>query len=209
MQNPLRTRALFFMCGSPNIAGSLMALVGLGLFFSGVIQDWWLPIIGGLYAAGYLVMPVAKGLEDQTEEQAESTQESLGAAVPRMIDQARARLPAEAVVLLVRIQGSVESIAPKLFDGSMSMEHRIVTINAITRDLPSTVGNYLKLPAAFATLHRVEGDKTCKALLVEQLGLLEGQLDKMAQSAYANDAEAMKINGLVLREKFKPVSFLE
>lgn len=202
-----KVRALLFLCGGGNIVGSLLALAGLGLFFSGVVRDWWLPIVAGLYGAGWLLTPSAEGLD--ADLRAEATQQSLGAAVAGMLAQARPRLPAEAVAILERIQAQVEGLAAKIFDGSMPLEHRIVTINAITRDLPSTVGNYLKLPAAFANLHRMEGDKTCKALLIEQLALLDEQLAGMARSAYENDAEAMKINGMLLRDKFRPVSFLE
>lgn len=126
-----------------------------------------------------------------------------------LIDKSRSRLPAEALALLLKIKNVIEGLAPKMFDGSLPMEHSALMSNAVTRDLPTTVGNYLRLPSAFANLHALDGGKTCKAMLMEQLTLLEKQLSMMEKGAYQNDAEAVKINGLLLREKFKPVSFVD
>lgn len=202
-----KIRSLLFLCGSPNIAGSLLALSGLGLFFGGVIADWWLAIVAGLYASGYLIVPEAKGLENAL--QAEATRENLVEGVSRLACEARPRLPAEAGALLEKIQLAVQELAPSLFNGSMPLEHCAIMTNAITRDLPSTVGNYLRLPTAFANMHVVEDGKTCKVLLVEQLGLLDAQLAMMARSVHMHDVEAVQLNGILLKEKFRPVSFID
>jgi hypothetical protein len=207
MAASFKNRALVFLYGAPNIAGCALALGGLGLFFFGVIQDWWLPICAGLYAGGYLVAPSSKGFDHGALEQGASV--SLPESVAALIEKSRSKLPSEATALLEGIKAVVEGLAPKLADGSLPMEQSIVMANAVTRDLPTTVGNYLKLPPAFANFHAVDGGKTCKALLIDQLQLLDGHLRGMAESAYRQDAQALRVNGMVLQEKFRPVSFLD
>lgn len=202
-----KTRAAIFLYGAPNMAGCALALGGLGLYFSGVISEWWAPICAGLYLAGYMIIPASKGLEARVEREVQSG--DLAASVASLLRQSRSRLPAEAIERLEAIKLAVEALAPKMFGGSMAMEQSIIMSNAITRDLPSTIENYLKLPAAFAAMHAMEGGKTCKAMLVDQLSLLDEQIAGIAESVYKNDANALRINGLLLQEKFRPVSFLD
>jgi len=78
----------------------------------------------------------------------------------------------------------------------------------VTRDLPQTVRNYLQLPPAFAAVHTVEGGKTCKQLLLDQLDILANQLTKLSELINKDDAEALIKNGKFLQEKFQPVSFI-
>lgn len=102
----------------------------------------------------------------------------------------------------------VSALAPRLFDGGMAAEYAITLTHAVTRDLPQTLHNYRRLPAAFASLHAVDDGKTCKQLLIAQLDLLNGQLAKIADSVYRDDADALVVNGKFLREKFHSVSFI-
>ena len=50
--NSLPRRLQLFLYSNGNIAGSLMAMGGLGLFFGGVIHAYWWAIVAGLYGAG-------------------------------------------------------------------------------------------------------------------------------------------------------------
>ena len=90
----------------------------------------------------------------------------------------------------------------------MAMTNSISLINAVTRDLPETVKNYVQLPKAFATMHTIENGKTCKQLFLEQLDFLSEQLSKIAENVYKDDAEALVVNGKFLQEKFHTVAFV-
>ena len=114
----------------------------------------------------------------------------------------------EALDRLQQIRNLVVELAPRLFSGNVAMSYAISLTNAVTRDLPETVKNYLRLPTALATLHTVDGGKTCKQLLLEQLDLLSGQLSAIAQNVYKDDADALVVNGKFLQEKFHSVSFV-
>ena len=67
---PFGTRLLLFLYSTPNIVGSALGVVGLGLFFGGVIDDWWLAIVAGLYAVGWLATPRDRELEIALRERA-------------------------------------------------------------------------------------------------------------------------------------------
>jgi len=199
------TRVLLFLYSTRNLVGSGLAIGGLGLFFAGVISDWWFPIVVGLYALGWLAVPGSKELELQVRN--EATQANLVDSLEELISASKSRLPADAVERLGRIQTVVTELAPKLFSGDVAMEHVVTLVHAVTRDLPGTVKNYLRLPAAFASMHAVENGKTARQLLLEQLDLLDGQLAKIATNIYKDDAEALVTNGWFLKEKFHTVSF--
>lgn len=206
MRASFKMRLLLFLYGGKNLAGSALALAGLGLFFAGVIDDWWLPIVAGLYGVGWLAAPADRALEVQVRN--EATQSTLIDGIAELLEGSRAKLPRDAVERLERVQATVTELAPKLFDGGMAMEYAISLINAVTRDLPETVRNYVRLPTAFANLHVIQDGKTCKELLLEQLDLLSSQLSKIAENVYKDDADALLVNGNFLREKFHSLSFV-
>ena len=200
------TRLWLFLYGTRNLAGSALALFGLALFFAGVIDNWWFPIVAGLYGIGFLGAPASHGLEVQVRN--EATQANLTDSVERLVDENAGKLPAEAVERLQRMRDIVTALAPRLFDGGMAMDYAISLTNAVTRDLPETVRNYRRLPAAFANLHVIENGKTCKQLLLEQLDLLNSQLMTIADNVYRDDADALVVNGKFLREKFHSIDFV-
>lgn len=202
----LGTRFMLFLYGDSNLAGTVLALIGLGAWFAGVFDDWWFPIVAGLYGVGYLAMPANRRRDVQALH--EAAQASLTGSVASLLSGSHKVLPREAVALLEAIAQTVAALAPRLADGSMAMDTAAALVNAVTRDLPETVHNYARLPAAFATLHAVDNGKTCKQLLLEQLALLDAQLRKMADSVYREDAEALVINGKFLQEKFHSMSFV-
>jgi len=200
-----RMRLLLFLYSTRNLVGSSLAIGGLALFFAGVISDWWFPIVAGLYALGWLVVPGSKQLELKARN--EATQANLVDSLEELISASKSRLPTEAAERLSRIHTLVTELAPKLFSGDVAMEHVVTLVHAVTRDLPGTVKNYLRLPAAFASMHVVEDGKTARQLLLEQLDILDGQLTKIATNIYKDDAEALVTNGWFLKEKFHTVSF--
>ncbi|KEY60341.1 hypothetical protein [Serratia sp. DD3] len=203
----LKMRLLLFLYSSQNILGCVLALLGLGFFFSGFIADWWLLIVCGLYAVGWLLLWNNHPVIDVATQQ-DIIHVNLLASLDELMRQSRTKLPSEAFGYLQNIHQIVADVAPKLSDNTATTEYVISLTNAVTRDLPQTIKNYLQLPTAFATLHIIERGKTCKQLLLEQLDLLYKQLQKIAENVYKDDAEALITNGRFLEEKFRPVNFI-
>jgi len=106
----LKMRVLLFLYSTRNLVGSSLAIGGLGLFFAGVISDWWFPIVAGLYGMGWVAVPGDKELELQVRN--EATQANLVASVEELIRETKSRLPGEAVDRLTRIRDVVVTWRP-------------------------------------------------------------------------------------------------
>jgi hypothetical protein len=198
-------RVWLFLYSTRNLVGSALALAGLGLFFGAVIDQWWGLIVAGLYGVGWLAVPPDRTMDVQLR--SEATEANLSGSVARLVADSGGKLPAEALDKLKSMHEIVTALAPRLFDGGMAVDYAITLTNAVTRDLPQTVLNYRKLPAAFANLHVMADGQTCRQLLLEQLDLLNQQLSKIADAVYRADADALVVNGAFLREKFHSLSF--
>ena len=202
--------ALLYLYSSRNIAGCVLALLGLGAYFGGVINQWWLPICLGLYTAGALMLPGQTLLEVDSYRHDDGAH--LAESVEQLIEKTRHQLPAEALKTLQAIPAVLQLLAPRLSgsEGSpmLAPDQVQTVIGAVTRDLPQTVAGYVRLPPAFARLHPLAHGKTAKDLLNEQLQLLKTQLDKIAEAAFRDDAEALVNNGQYLKEKFHAPVYL-
>ncbi len=202
---------LLYFYSTRNIAGCAMALLGLAAFFTGFIYAWWLPITLGLYAAGALAVPSRELIDLELYQRYDG--QRLVEGVEALIARTRGQLPAEALAILQAIPAVLTPLLPRLTgadDAPLLPPAQVQTImGAITRDLPETVSGYLRLPAAFATLHPLQGGKTAKDLLLAQLGLLKDQLEKIATAAFADDADALIANGQYLQEKFHAPLYLK
>jgi hypothetical protein len=202
-----KIKVLLYLYSTRNIVGGVLALVGLGLFFGGIIADYWLPIVCALYASGVLLVP-SDNTDLEFKVRNEMNQANLTESIEELISKSRKKLPSEAVERLTKIRDMVVELAPKLFTNNVAMGYAISLVNAVNRDLPETVKNYTGLPTAFATMHSIDNGKTCKQLLLEQLDLLYEQLGKIAENIYKDDADALVVNGKFLKDKFHPVSFV-
>jgi len=208
MALPLRTRLLLFLYSTRNIVGCLFALAGLGLFFAGQIDRGWLAIVAGLYLAGFLVVPKRTVLHEI--DLAHVADDSLLDNLERLRRAARNALPDQARARLEDIQRTVAELLPRLraSAGTAGFEQVIAVTQAVGHDLPVTIDNYVRLPPAFAASYPLEGNKTARQLLSEQLDVLHKHLSDLLQSTLKDDAEAVVNNGLFLKEKFHRYDFV-
>jgi hypothetical protein len=203
---PFSQRVFLFLYSNQHIAGSVAALVGLGLFFGGIIDKGWWAIVAGLYAGGVLLMP-----RDDMAERIERTQfdeSNLREHLSGLIKMARNKVPAEAGRLLESIREHAELLLPKLKElterGALASNVRHDVLQALTRYLPDTLAGYLRLPPAYSRLHSDADGKTPDALLVEQLRLLEENLGRAVKQAFEEDITTLQVQGRFLAEKFTP-----
>src|SRR5262249_23394033 len=197
-------RLLLFLYGTPHIAGSVAALVGLGLYFAGVIDRWWWAIVVGLYAGGYLVVP--RDDSAQRIVRAEMGEGNLREQLAELIRRAQKRVPPEAAQRLEAIRGHAETLLPKLKElterGSLASSVRHDVLQTLTRYLPDTLAAYLRLPPVYARLSRDREGRTPAMLLNEQLRLLEDNLDRAVHEAFAEDVARLEVQGRFLSEKY-------
>lgn len=199
----LRTRLALFLFGTPNIVGCLCALGVLVLFFAGIIRNWWLPLTAGAWLFGWLITPrpatiVLERLPDMRLDEAMTT----------IMREYGPRLPADATKRLGDIQGIIHDLAERSEDSPLPVNAALELGNTIKRDLPTTLANYVALPPSFARIHPVQGNKTARELLQEQLDLFHTELTEIANSVYAQDTDKLISQGEYLKQKFRPLDFL-
>ena len=197
-------RLMLFLYSANNIAGCALALCGLALFFTGVIDAYWWAIIAGLYSAGVLGWP--RSDLAHTAERAELSTELLAEQVRRLVDSVAKGLPKEAVELLRSIQSTLSELLPRLKElrdrGVISAKDSFTVLETVRRYLPDTLAAYLRLPKFYAQVQTLGDGRTASQVLLDQLKVLDTSLKDVAKSAFTGDAEALITNGRFLETKF-------
>lgn len=192
---------LLFLYSNANIVGSLLGLLGLGLYFLGVIHQFWLPIIIGLYLIGVLATPKNPTVELQLRNQLSA--DDIRAGLEELVHKVQGKLPQEVLARVNSIKDSILEVLPQMM-ALGGGDYNIYLIQQTALDyLPSALESYLNLPKAYANLQPVKDGKTAKQLLVEQLDLLDGEMKQVVQEVYQNDTQKLIAHGRFLQDKFQ------
>lgn len=198
------TRIALYLYSTGNILGCLLALAGLGLFFAGVIDNYWGAIVAGLYLMGVFAIP--RRSDDASLSAERFNEDNLLEALENTLKAVGPKLPERARNCLASIKTTLEGLLPALKslenEAQLDLRSRVTVMSTITKYLPETLTAYLRLPPAFALAHHGSSGKTAQTLLVEQLEALDAQLKQVAQNAYAHDIERLVINGEFLQDRF-------
>ena len=192
--------ALRYLYSGKNIVGSALALVGLLLFFTGVITSFFWPfVVVAMYGIGALLAPgppkVALG-------EATFDPESIRRSLQRQLSIANGKLPAPQESKLQDIADTIMGILPHYADFPPGSPDLFVVGRTATDYLPSALQAYLNLPRAYATLHKMPNGKTADQVLDDQLTLLASKMDEVADAVHKKDSDALLANGRFLQEKF-------
>ena len=197
-------RLLLFLYSTGNIVGSLLALGGLGLFFSGVIHAYWWAIVMGLYGVGVLAWPSSSLA--QVAERTELSADQLAQQVRKLVDRVACGLPKESLECLRGIQGTLSELLPRLQElrdrGVISAKDSFTVIETVRRYLPDTLAAYLRLPKLYAQMQPLANGRTASQTLLDQLRVLDASLKEIATNAFAGDADMLVTNGQFLQNKF-------
>jgi hypothetical protein len=197
-------RLMLFLYSANNIAGSLLALAGLALFLTGVIDAYWWAIGAGLYGAGALAWPRSELA--RVAERTELSSEMLAQQVRKLVDSVAKGLPAEAIELLHSIEATLRELLPHLEEmrarGVISQKDSFTVVETVRRYLPDTLAAYLRLPKFYAQVQTLADGKTASRTLFDQLHVLDTSLKHVAASAFSGDAEKFIANGHFLEAKF-------
>ena len=197
-------KTALFVYSSRNIAGCLLALSGLGLFFAGIIHAYWWEIVAGLYGVGVLGWPQSNLAK--TALQTELSTEQLAQQMKRLVDSVAQGLPREALDVLHSIQKTLVELLPRLNElrdrGVISARDAFTVVETVRRYLPDTLAAYLRLPRYYAQVQKLSDGRTASQTLFEQLQVLDNSLKDVAKSAFAGDVETLVSNGKFLQEKF-------
>jgi hypothetical protein len=197
-------RLLLFLYSANNIAGCVLAMGGLGLFFTGVIDSYWWAIVAGLYGAGVLGWPRSELA--RTAERTELSTELLAQQVRKLVDSVAKGLPKEALDTLHSIESTLVELLPRFQElqdrGVISPKDSFTVLETVRRYLPDTLAAYLRLPRFYAQMQTLADGKTASQTLLDQLRVLDTSLKEVAKSAFTGDAETLVANGQFLQAKF-------
>lgn len=194
----IQRRVWLYLYSTANIAGSALALTGLGLFFAGLIDDWWPLIVAGLYLVGYRLAPRRHAIHlDEALAHADRMK-----AAEKLIRQARGQLSAPVLEVLDRVWETLQALLDRLdrFDANDKLVHDIR--QTAVRHLPELLEPYLALPPAFARFHPLREGKTARDLLIERLGALESALNSTLHDALNEDVDRLRAQSAFLEQTF-------
>ena len=187
-----------YLFSRKNIVACLLALVGLGLFFLGLIGSVWPGVVIGLYLIGALVTPNDRRWNLLGGE----APSDLAGALSHQVSAVRGKVPDDVYQKLVSIQQTILAILPKIDRLGSGSQDSFVVQKTVTDYLPSTLQAYLNLPRAYASVHRFSDGRTAAQVLIDQLTLLDKKLDEVADAVNKNDADALLANGRFLEDRF-------
>ncbi|MFP3637701.1 hypothetical protein [Paraburkholderia sp. SIMBA_054] len=195
-----------------NLIGIALACIGPALLLAGVVdRGWWMisaAAYGAGWAAGALFFPNAV-----VEQTVEMSFEELPRFLGKLLEQHGSRIPSESFERIQSIHSSLEQALPRfqeLFERSGTPGQQWMIFRQVVLSyLPETLNNYLRLPAPYAATHKVGGTgKTPRALLAEQLEVMDTELQRVVQTLFESDANQMLLNSRFLESKFgKAIDF--
>jgi hypothetical protein len=195
-----RRRLLIYLYSTKNIAGSALALVGLVLFFTGIIGSFvWPFVVIALYGAGALIAP-GGGKYDLTSSSFDAN--DVRQALSKQLNTIHGKVPAEIEAKVQSINDTILGILPHYGEFPAGSPDLFVVGRTATDYLPRALQSYLNLPRVYATTHPVAGGKTSEQVLSDQLDLLGSKLNDVADAVHKKDSDALLANGRFLEEKF-------
>lgn len=195
-----------FLYSRRNIAGSVLALGGLGLYFAGITGGvLGLPIVAALYAIGVLVVPGERGLDLRLSAAQDAGEVKAGLA--RLLDTIRNRVADDIYLRVASIRDSILATLPGPNAAVDAADPNVYLIRQTALEyLPSALAAYLALPRAFAERRAVAGGRTPHDVLVDQLDLMAAKMQEVAEDIVRHDSDRLLANGRFLAERFAPSS---
>lgn len=195
-----RRRVLIYLYSAKNIAGSALALVGLVLFFTGIIGSFiWPFVVAGLYAIGALVAPGPSSYDlTSTSFDPHDVKQELA----KQMNAIHGKVPAEIEGKVQSINDTILGILPHYSEFPAGSPDLFVVGRTATDYLPRALQSYLNLPRVYATTHPVAGAKTSQQVLSDQLDLLGSKMNDVADAVHKKDSDALLANGRFLEDKF-------
>jgi hypothetical protein len=189
---------LLYLYSRKNIVACLLALLGIALFFLGVIGPVWPAVVIGLYLIGALVTPAGRTWDLLGGEEPSD----LAAALDRQVGAVKGKVPDDVFQKVISIRQTILSILPKIDRLGQGSRDAFIVQKTATDYLPSTLQAYLNLPRAYATVHRMGDGRTASQVLLDQLTLLDSKMDEVADAVNKNDTDALLANGRFLEDRF-------
>jgi hypothetical protein len=187
-----------YLFSTKNLVGSALGLVGLGLFFTGIVGALWPVVVVGLYLVGALLTPGSKTYDLHSGWDPGDVRKALSEQMKTINN----RVPDDIVAKVSSIQDTILAVLPRVESLPAGSEDLFIIERTALEYLPTALEAYLNLPKAYATLKPVEGTKTASQVLLDQLSLLDSKMHEISDDIAKNDSDKLLANGRFLAEKF-------
>jgi|GEM_PF-3077935 len=145
----------------------------------------------------------ARQVEAKPASEASLPSDELAAGIERLVRQHDRVLPAEAKVRMRAVAQRVQDVMTYLRERDAAQsEHAFIVRKIATDYLPGAVNAYLRLPRGAADTAPLQGEKTGKDLLTEQLALLEQAVQDVLTDVTRAASQELLAHGRFLEEKF-------
>ena len=189
-----------FLYTNGNMLRSLLGLLGLLLFFVGLIKSFWFFIVLGLYGVGYVLAPKNRAVEFKFSQ--DIGIDELKKSLKNLLKEVKKRVSLPVLTRINSIVESIDSLLPHLSKIENSHHNLHVIKQTATDYLPQMLNTYLSLPTAFARFHHVKGNQTPRDILIEQLDILDKEMKQILIDVHKQDTEALLTHGRFLKDKF-------
>ncbi len=196
-------RYLLFLYSTPNLVGSIFGLIGLGLFFSGIIKAYWFFIVLGLYGIGFLITP--KNKAQHLIYSKELSSKELQKELEQLIKKIKKSVQKPVLEKIENIKDNINILLPHIGKMESSEYDLHIVKQTITRYLPELLEAYLELPTAFARIHKVRNGQTPQQILIDQLDILDNRIEQIVVDVHQKNTEALIAHGQFLKNKFTEV----
>lgn len=193
---------LLFIYSTANITGCLLAGIGLAAFFAGIIKAYWLFIVFGLYAIGYLIAPKNQHIQNGSLSVRELSGRDLKEMLEALIKKISKRVSEPELKKVVDIKDNILMLLPRLDEMNSGDYDLHVVKQTVVDYLPQMLSTYLELPPAFARMHKLQNGKTAQENLIDQLAILDDQIALIVVNLNSKDAQALIAQGEFLKSKF-------
>ena len=143
----MKQKILLYLYGTPNIVGSVLGLIGLVLFLLGVIKDFWILIVIGLYAIGAVGTPRNPTIQLSMSQALDT--KSIIEFLNKLVGSVEKKLSLPVYTKLSDLRDILVQIIPKLkeMEGTSHQLHAVQ--QTVTDYIPGLLESYLKLPPAY------------------------------------------------------------
>jgi len=193
-----------FLYSRRNIAGSVLALGGLALFFAGLIGGLtWLPIVGGLYLIGYLLVPGEPGLDIRLDSAGDLS--AVQSGLDRLLGSIRGKVADDIYLRVSRIRDAILMILKAADTSGGAADPNVYLIRQTALDyLPAALNAYLAVPRLYAERRAVAGGRTPHDVLLDQLELMDAKMQEVVEDVLRHDSDKLLAQGRFIADKFAP-----
>ncbi|MEV4396766.1 hypothetical protein [Nonomuraea sp. NPDC049607] len=193
-------RVLRYLGSTRNIAGCLLALLGLAAHLLGLAGAFWPVVVAALYGAGALLAPPERLRLRVSHAEMETS--ALRADLDALLRRIEGRFPADVHLAVEGIAEVVRGVLGRAEQLAASPDELHVVSRTIRGYLPAGLEAYANLPRGYALTRRAGRERSAHEELLSQLALLDARLREVADAVHRGDEQALRDQGRFLRDRF-------